>query len=650
MGLDATERASDLKTVLKRVAAAPSALSIRATIRPDTFFQAVESRTDGRGAERIGPASELRDLGLVLTAPRGDDETSAPSTIGEYSVVHKLGAGGMGAVYLGAQRSLDRQVAIKTVAIGASGELEQALIREACVLAKLEHPKIPPVHALGLTSDGRPVLVMKRVQGTSWGAMIDNDDHEAWAHSMLPADRQEAHTRIAILLSEAVAFAHEHGFVHRDIKPDNVMIGQHGEVYLVDWGIAARTGDVDGRLLGTPCFMAPEMFRGDEVKPTMDVYLLGASLYWALTKQSVHSGASFVEIVSNAITQEPILEFGAEVPYAIRSVIADALRRDPSARPASATEFRARLEAHFRHRASTTICDAALARLEILRSKKLLDTVEERRLATECRFGFLEALRDWPENAAAREGLVACARSMVELEIERGNVDAARSWLSELAPEGTSDAEARRAAAALSERVDELARRLERDRSEHARLVSFEREINPAVAARATRKLLGVLTVAAVVLGAFTLTFNRTPTHAPVRWTFVVSEVFVFATVVGAGFLIRRNLGQNKLARNLHIATGGTILFLLVRRVLAVTSGELLHAAIREDLLILSVVTFVGGVLAQRMWLVGSAALMVSALVAHFVPDLARVSGNLGPPLALVAVLVYSVVESRRTV
>ena len=209
-----------------------------------------------------------------------------------YEILETLGRGGMGTVYLARDRRLDREVALKVIQLpGGAAEDVERLLREARVLARLEHPGIVPVHDAGLLPDGRAFYTMKRVRG------LRLDEH---ARAVPLAERLRAFERIC----EAVAFAHAHGVIHRDLKPENVMIGPFGEVLVMDWGVAKvpshppSTGEGEkaaawmrdsnltahGTILGTPGYMAPEQECGeiDRIDERTDVWALGALLGFLL--------------------------------------------------------------------------------------------------------------------------------------------------------------------------------------------------------------------------------------------------------------------------------------------------------------------------------------------------------------------------------
>ncbi len=188
-----------------------------------------------------------------------------------YEIVGTIGQGGMGTVYLARDRDLDREVALKVVQLHQ--EDTERMLREARILARLEHPGIVPVHDVGVLPDGRAWYVMKRVRGSRL------DEH---ARSLSLPDRLRAFERIC----EAVAFAHAHGVIHRDLKPENIMVGPFGEVLVMDWGVAKLRGEgeVQGTIMGTPGYMAPEQERGEveRIDERADVYALGAILSFLL--------------------------------------------------------------------------------------------------------------------------------------------------------------------------------------------------------------------------------------------------------------------------------------------------------------------------------------------------------------------------------
>ena len=210
----------------------------------------------------------------------------------KYTFVKELGRGGMGTVYLAEDRELNRLVAIKVLNTPeASEDLRDRMVREAQIIARLEHPGIVPVHDVGVLPDGRVFYAMKFVRGSRL-------DEYAEQNSSI-RDRLRKFQAVC----DAVAFAHAHGVIHRDLKPQNIMIGSFGEVLVLDWGVAKINPSTDytdesvksvdgfntsaGTIIGTRDYMSPEQARGEitQVDERADVYSLGAVLQFLLKDQ-----------------------------------------------------------------------------------------------------------------------------------------------------------------------------------------------------------------------------------------------------------------------------------------------------------------------------------------------------------------------------
>jgi serine/threonine protein kinase len=247
----------------------------------------------------------------------------------KYTFVKELGRGGMGAVHLAEDRELHRLVAIKVLNTpDVAEDLRNRMVREAQIIARLEHPGIVPVHDVGTLPDGRVYYAMKFVRGSRL------DEYAAQGAPL--RDRLRKFQAVC----DAVAFAHAHGVIHRDLKPQNIMIGSFGEVLVLDWGVAKIRDDprssasfqtMEGTVIGTRSYMSPEQARGeiDQLDERSDIYALGAVLYFLLNDQPKVAKAAHA-ICSKAMAD------AKESRYATASELSADIGRLLDAEPVSA--------------------------------------------------------------------------------------------------------------------------------------------------------------------------------------------------------------------------------------------------------------------------------------------------------------------------
>jgi eukaryotic-like serine/threonine-protein kinase len=312
------------------------------------------------------PSPDPPDLGATRSSTGagplvGDDEV-LPLVPG-FELRDEIGRGGMGIVYRAHDTALGRAVAVKLLQVRyrAGSTAARRFAEEARITSHLTHPGIPPVHRVGALDDGRPYLVMKLIEGQTL-------DHELRA-------RPDPRTDLARFVTtfeqvcQAVAFAHSRGIIHRDIKPANVMVGQFGEVQVMDWGLAkelrapAPSADttevirpglvqfestpeatVAGQVLGTPAYMAPEQARGehDKIDPRSDVFGLGAVLCVILAGEPPFGSSSSDAARSMSIRGELAPAFAkldqVRGEPELVALCKRCLSPDPAARPANAGE------------------------------------------------------------------------------------------------------------------------------------------------------------------------------------------------------------------------------------------------------------------------------------------------------------------------
>lgn len=256
-----------------------------------------------------------------------------------YEDMGLLGVGGLGEVRRVRDVALGRSVAMKLLRPSFLDDPETVtrFIEEAQVTSQLQHPGLAPVHELGRTHDGRLYFVMREIKGRNLREAIEEVHTASSRRAWRPTTSGWTFRRLIDVFAkicEAVAFTHEHGVIHRDIKPDNVMLGQHGEVLVVDWGLVKvldsprqiaedlpaherietvrSRGNVhdtrEGAISGTPAYMSPEQARAeqDKIDERSDIYSLGATLYEILSGKPPYDGETAHEIIQRVLTGPPV--------------------------------------------------------------------------------------------------------------------------------------------------------------------------------------------------------------------------------------------------------------------------------------------------------------------------------------------------------
>lgn len=262
--------------------------------------------------------------------------------MGKYVLLDKLGQGGMGVVYRARQEPLGREVAIKflTTDPRSHREFAKRFQREIEVCLRLEHPNIIKLFDAG-EEDGKCYYVMEYLAGARPLAELIVQDG---------AQPFERAADIAIQLFTALAHCHEHGILHRDVKPANAMITQSGRAILMDFGLV-RDPDATmlteaGHVVGTPRYLAPEQLRGKDATPATDVWAMGALLYELLTGRQAFSGANMMEITRGILREDPPAPSSLfeKLTPSVDLLIADLLRKDPLERIPDARTAIQRLE------------------------------------------------------------------------------------------------------------------------------------------------------------------------------------------------------------------------------------------------------------------------------------------------------------------
>lgn len=250
-----------------------------------------------------------------------------------------LGKGGMGAVHGGHDRHLGRRVAVKFLHLpgGPDDELERRFVREARILARLEHPGAPVLYDFG-TFESRLYQVMQFIDGVTVADLVAE-------HGPVPVPWACA---IAAQACAVLSAAHSLAICHRDLKPTNLMLCPDGSVKVLDFGLAMlREADVAqftraGQILGTPAYMAPEQIQRGVAGPRSDLYALGCVLYELLTGAQLFTGPTAFAVFEKQVRGEPPAVPG--LPPALADVLRDVLRKEPADRPGDADRLFDRLQ------------------------------------------------------------------------------------------------------------------------------------------------------------------------------------------------------------------------------------------------------------------------------------------------------------------
>jgi len=362
---------------------------------------------DRKSVERLLATLDITSqttLSAPALPPDGD-------SLARFVLLGELGRGGMGRVIEAVDPDLGRAVAIKVV-IDPEGVSRGQLARfvaEARVTAQLEHPNIVPIYETGITEDGQVFFVMRKVQGRSLRDLLEalgRGEPEAvagWSRHRL--------LRAFVQVCNAVAFAHSRGVLHRDLKPDNVMLGAFGEVLLLDWGVARTIGGppeaparpmapvaapgltADGTSVGTPGYMSPEQAQAQPLDERSDVFSLGSILYEILASSRAYGGDTAIQVLFQSLEgppQDPRERApGRAIPdelaaCCMRAMSPTSAERHPSA-AALAADVEAWLEGSRRRdraAAQLQVAADALARYGELKAEESGLGAEETRLAS----------------------------------------------------------------------------------------------------------------------------------------------------------------------------------------------------------------------------------------------------------------------------
>ncbi len=292
-------------------------------------------------------------LDTAAIEPIEDDAPSRPALAENpaayLEVGDQLAEGGMGRIHNAADALLERSHVIKLLRPPLRNKpgVVRSFLEEARLTASLDHPAVVPVYTLGSRPDTGPFFTMKRIEGRTLMDVLRNNPKRP-----LPREVLLDILEVVVKVCDALSMAHSRGVLHLDVKPSNIMIGDHGEVYLLDWGMARRTNaeHTPGAVRGTPGFMSPEQARGERPDERADVFAMAAVLYHVLTRRPPfwrRRAADAIELAKRG-AMRPLHEAAREAPPALVSLVERALVAARDDRTASIATLRDELRAFIR--------------------------------------------------------------------------------------------------------------------------------------------------------------------------------------------------------------------------------------------------------------------------------------------------------------
>ena len=514
---------------------------------------------------------------------------SESNTQGELEIQEMLSRGGMGCIMLGLQRSFGRKVAVKRLPEETRSEIKarRQLLDEGKLTGLLEHPNIVPVHTLGKLQDDEPLMIMKRVEGSSWTVLIEDPHHPSWQN--FHDEPIVRHLNIMKKVCHALEFAHSKGIAHLDIKPDNVMIGDFGEVYLLDWGAAADLSELDelarSEVVGSPSYIAPEQLHGKGASSfRTDVFLLGATLHEVLMGEPRHMGTDLQETLRKALTVKPFA-YPKEVSSELAQIANRACMAAQEDRYESVRAFREAIEDYLRHRGAHKLYATASKKLDAFfqllseLQKRANREIGERELRSvydlfsQSRFGFEQTLQEWPTHPTAHARLQSCIELMIRFELHMYNPGAAKVLYMSLDTENQE----------LYESIELMHQRIKTDADAYARLDHIQQQTT--FAGHNWNRTIGLL-CNGLLWALFLLGIGAVVRNKWIEVTPAINlglAVGAFVQILIVAFVLRKLFFDNEIRRRFSYALFSLVGSYVVTRVVGLFWGMPLFTTLVSD-------------------------------------------------------------------
>lgn len=510
----------------------------------------------------------------IFTDPKVPDET--PRLNKSVVIQRRLGSGGMGIVYLAEQQQPKRLVAVKGLREDCK-HLKPNLIQEAMITGALEHPNIVPVHFLH-EANSQPQVVMKYINGKTLNAVCDNQG--------VSGSKLRQIIRQLIQVCYALSYAHTKGVYHRDVKPENIMLGDFGEVYLLDWGIAISKSQPMSKpqLVGSPAYMAPEMVEGDPtlIDQRTDVFLLGATLHEVLTGEPRHAGDNIHEVIESINAIQPH-SYGAKTPEELGRICNEACAKSPSHRIQSIDLFQQRLEDYLQHEQAIILSHSAQEEMnEVERILKTSSQSETRLLAhyNRARFGFNQALQIWPECLQAKTADNKLLTIMLEYYLHKSDLNRSKNIYEQMTTVNP----------ATEQKIKALELEEEIKSKENIRLAGIAHSQDPKLTQKARRWLSMVIILVCLAFVYIVVFSPYSDISNMTNLSLLTVSCTIYVPILLFVWILRKEFLVNNHGKKIAFAISSMLMAMIIHRFVAWLIDEPVTNVIITDMILVAAV------------------------------------------------------------